>query len=341
MSPFWFDMVPYVVYAAYSLAVVAVIWMLWHGIKHEGKYLFLCSETIFAAILFFFWILPLSMYSILPSPGMAVVMMAIAAGIMSCQPEALRGRHQAVWIVILCLFAYMEIRSIDADRAVHEKEQAEARATHDREFRATTSDLQKTITKETDAVGVLRKIIESNKRIENKADTFLTEEHDTHLKVLALSAKGTGLSTSLKAWLNIADRVSSTMRGFGQEWQFADNQLELPKWEELHRNGPPLSANETALIEGAWDVRIADMNDRYRHELGATVQDAMQVQQVLLSYMPSEDQTTADRSQREVLAQMASKMAEVRQYFQCPPNLPAIAGYLEDLAKRVQNTSGN
>jgi hypothetical protein len=58
-------------------------------------------------------------------PGKAVVVTAIAAGIMSAQADSLKGWHQAIWIVILCGFAYMEIRSVDVDRMQRDKEQRE------------------------------------------------------------------------------------------------------------------------------------------------------------------------------------------------------------------------
>jgi hypothetical protein len=86
----------------------------------------LVSEVAFVEIFVLFWMMPLWYLHIpIPLPGKAVVFIAVAAGIMSLHPD-LKWWHQVIWIAILCGFAYMEIRSIDVDRNVHDQEQYES-----------------------------------------------------------------------------------------------------------------------------------------------------------------------------------------------------------------------
>jgi hypothetical protein len=56
-----------------------------------------------------------------PSPGTAVVWLAISAGVMSLQPD-MYWTHKVIWVFILGCFGYIELKSINIDRAEHEAE---------------------------------------------------------------------------------------------------------------------------------------------------------------------------------------------------------------------------
>ena len=83
-------------------------------------------------VLFLAWSLVWWRYP--PAPGKAVLLLAAVATIVTIQPQMTDG-HRLVWMVIMSIPFFVKFRSIDHDRYIHDKEQAEIRATETQNFR--------------------------------------------------------------------------------------------------------------------------------------------------------------------------------------------------------------
>jgi hypothetical protein len=98
-------------------------------------------ELLLLLVLLLFWQLPLQLFQDVPGPGKAVVFLAVAAGVMSLQPD-MEPKHKVIWVLILFGFALVEIKSIDLDRAQHEREQAAARESSERNFKTIAAGIR-------------------------------------------------------------------------------------------------------------------------------------------------------------------------------------------------------
>jgi hypothetical protein len=88
----------------------------------------------------FGWFLVLVAFSLfawwqfyVPTPGKAVAALAVAAAIMSLRPEA-TGIERTAWMLVLCGFLYVELRTIDKDRSESAQRQIEAQQQEDNRF---------------------------------------------------------------------------------------------------------------------------------------------------------------------------------------------------------------
>src|ERR1700728_1394172 len=59
--------------------------------------------------------------------------------------EKIGSREKAVWTILVFALLLLEIRSIYLDREVHDKEQAEARASEERNFESIATGIQRSI----------------------------------------------------------------------------------------------------------------------------------------------------------------------------------------------------
>lgn len=112
--------------------------------KAWKQYSLIGSESTIVGILVFYWVIPMLVGLSIPHPGISVLLIGVSAGIMSLHPEMKSG-HQAIWVGILCVFAYMEIQSINFDVVHHDQEQREEQSERQVEFHATIRRLDSTI----------------------------------------------------------------------------------------------------------------------------------------------------------------------------------------------------
>jgi hypothetical protein len=68
-----------------------------------------------------------------PTPGKAVAALAVAAAVMSLRPEA-TGLERTAWVLVLCGFLYVELRTIDKDRSDSARQQGIDRQQEDSRF---------------------------------------------------------------------------------------------------------------------------------------------------------------------------------------------------------------
>src|SRR5260370_34277428 len=69
-----------------------------------------------------------------PSPGQAVAVLGVAAVVMAIRAERFTLPEKVAWIAVGFTLLYVEIRAIDRDREVHDREQAQIRSQEAQHF---------------------------------------------------------------------------------------------------------------------------------------------------------------------------------------------------------------
>lgn len=93
-------------------------------------------------VLFLAWSLAWWCYP--PTPGKAVLLLAVVAAVVTVQPQ-MTDNHRLVWLMIVFILFFVEFRAIDQDHYLHEKEQSEARAKETQNFQAIGDGIKQAI----------------------------------------------------------------------------------------------------------------------------------------------------------------------------------------------------
>jgi hypothetical protein len=142
-------------------------------------------------------------------------------------------------------------------------------------------------------------------------------------------------NASGKVLIKVTADLTGNLRDFPLAWKDSVHDVELYRDEFFRYRQPPMT--NKAEIDAAnkfLDDRLAQANSSRKLELSFLLQNAAELCETLLTYIPKENQTE-DRNKQQEISQLRGDMWKWEAYSGYDSALNSLADYLDALAKRV------
>jgi len=271
------------------------------------------SEALWAHPAFGTWLIFLGVATAacllwwLPSPGIGVATMGIAAALMAARKEP-SGRQKVGWTFMTFALLLVEVLAIREDRQEHDAvlngilaQEVTARSEAKTNFEGIANGIKGTIEqsqKHFDAtMAGMKSVLDTTK--ETKKNTEMTSEgmRAVGAQISLMSNQVRSRTASGDALIAVTRRLTDSLRDFREGWIAETRNIDLSEDQEINytlRDNLGHTAAERSAAKERWKTRRSDMNMEHMKTLYIALSNAKMLQRLLLDQIAPERQTPED-----------------------------------------------